>query len=1232
MSFNAQGSSKIGLELFGGLVTEMDPIDLPTGVSPDCQDVGFTPGSVFSRPALERYANTLSPGNNFVYGKSFVTATGDVKNLFMDDAGNLFAQDLTTGSFSNIFVAAQNNPTGNFTFASYCRSITANGREYIAISDLLHGSDVPLQYDGTFLDRYTQEGPAAAPTITSLIIPASTLSTSGANLVLNVASVQTSGLSIGPGGIVQYLDIIVTLASPYTSAQVYPGLGFVIAGNSNSAFNTTWTVAGPLTSTTFSCFAVFYAAQTGTGGTATFAEATQSLQRSGNIVTATTTTAHRLQVGYQAQISGLGTTAVGGGITSIVLNNESLPGLATITTTTPHGLVPNTQVVIQGVGPTAVGGGIATVSRQGDVTTVVTNSAHNLQPGAQVTIAGVSASTFNGNWTVSSVINTTTFTFVDVDADATSTGGTVSLLWPIPDTATPTYFNVETCPTANSFTVQLTYTDGTWSSGTVAFPWDGTFYVTAVITATIFQYQQYGPPATINSAGTVTPFGQATPGVHSVAVCWLTRQGYVTRPGPAVQFIANGGQYLSISNIPIGASNVVARILIFTGSGGSKYFYIPVPGNVAGITVSTSTVVNDNATTSALLDFSDNTLFAAVGCSIPGNNLAAQYVMDGALGFASYKSRILTWGQRNNVQNLLNMGFDGGFNAGSPSQPLGWNTALNLGGALSPPLQPRGLYQNTGWLVSISGSLGSPTLYGLLSQSAYQDSYNNPILKDNTPYGFRAFVQTPVNPSTASITLQLVATLTSLSTGFSSTATIVLPLNYSGFVQGNFTSQLPVELVPPDLVLSVGFNVPASASSLPVQIFTDEWQMYYAQTPYTDQIGYGSYVNNPEAQDGLTSPFGSDSDERKMMCLAEIRTTMYELTQEPAGKLHELQETDAGEPVTWKVKEVASNCGVVGPNALTVSQADESSSSGGEEWFSWISNAGARIFGGGEPKKISQEIQSLFQAINYPTGGQYPAAQLTCWACNDPVNRIIYYGIPKGTAGAPNQVLALSYRELDTAEAIAASPPFHPSLSGRLIATDNTRKWSPWNMQMNGCALMYQPNPAIGGGFAQVLQPTFFGGNGLYPGAGPGFGNCYILNPAMYTDDDYGQIFPYYTTAFIPTDDQEDALQLGGDQKMLAYFTTFISGLGQLTIQPLCDSLTNPWPLPGIRTLVAVPKNPIPWPGASARGARMAIRFSVAPIQPVPAPETPVTDNWFSLSKATLWMKMNARLPVRGAL
>jgi len=366
-------------------------------------------------------------------------------------------------------------------------------------------------------------------------------------------------------------------------------------------------------------------------------------------------------------LSGSGTVA---DIASIVINNESFPGQALVTTTTAHGLVPNIFVSIVGVEP----GVVSNVSGAQWVTgrtTLTTSQNHNLTPGCVIQVAGVTTSTgsttfsFNGTFTVENVPSPNQISYIQipitaVDPDvitATANTGNVVISWPIPqDTPTATYFQVQSCPTATTFYIQISYSDATWTSGTVGFIWEGIFFVTAVLSTTEFQYQQYGPNGATTAVGTVTPWGQAAPGIHLVQVSFLLFNGTITPPSPPAQFIANGGQYLQVDSLPVGPeSSVKARIIQFTGAGGAFFFYIPVPGVVNGIVVSTATQVNDNTTTTIVLDFSDNTLYGtgaagnATGAavSVPGNNLAAGNILGPSAGMFTYAQRLVAWGNRN---------------------------------------------------------------------------------------------------------------------------------------------------------------------------------------------------------------------------------------------------------------------------------------------------------------------------------------------------------------------------------------------------------------------------------------------------------------------------------------------------------------------------------------------------------------------------------------------------------
>ena len=131
MPINASGAAGAPLTVYGSWVTDVSPDSLPEGVSPDNQEVVFAPGDVGSRPAFQKITGITFPAVNgviptAVYGKSFKTPTGDIKNLYLDSAGRLFVEDLTNNP-GVLTLLLQSTP------GSYCRSMTKFGREYIAI-------------------------------------------------------------------------------------------------------------------------------------------------------------------------------------------------------------------------------------------------------------------------------------------------------------------------------------------------------------------------------------------------------------------------------------------------------------------------------------------------------------------------------------------------------------------------------------------------------------------------------------------------------------------------------------------------------------------------------------------------------------------------------------------------------------------------------------------------------------------------------------------------------------------------------------------------------------------------------------------------------------------------------------------------------------------------------------------------------------------------------------------
>ncbi|HMD32385.1 MAG TPA: hypothetical protein VKG84_10785, partial [Candidatus Acidoferrales bacterium] len=228
-------------------------------------------------------------------------------------------------------------------------------------------------------------------------------------------------------------------------------------------------------------------------------------------------------------------------------------------------------------------------TQSGLICTIATTTAHGCTAGQSVVIAGVGVAGYNGTWVVASVIDATHFTFANtLTSLAASGGGTAT---PLTQTVT-----IQTS-TAHGFSAGQTVA----IAGVTIAAYNGSWVVTAVFDATHFQYLLPGQTGLAASGGgTAQIAGNISPGVHQITVLFQTRQGYITAPAPPGQWTAAGGRRVVVSNIPVGPSNVVARIVAFTGAGGDNFYYVP----------STMVLAND-VSTSLTVDFSDTILLAA---------------------------------------------------------------------------------------------------------------------------------------------------------------------------------------------------------------------------------------------------------------------------------------------------------------------------------------------------------------------------------------------------------------------------------------------------------------------------------------------------------------------------------------------------------------------------------------------------------------------------------------------
>jgi len=732
-------------------------------------------------------------------------------------------------------------------------------------------------------------------------------------------------------------------------------------------------------------------------------------------------------------------------------------------------------------------------NENGYLVTITTSAAHGLSGGQTVTISGVGVAGYNGTFTVVSVLSATQFTYVaGVTGLANSGGGTSA-------SATVT---IQTTAAHGLSAGQLVTISGAGVSG-----YNGTFNVASVIDSTHFTYNAASGGLAASGGGTAAAAGNVDQGAHQCCVIFQTRQGYLTAPGPASTWTASGGKRAVVANIPTGPSNVVARILCFTGAGGASFFYVGGGGSL----FSGNMIVNDNTTTSVVVDFSDAILLAGTNV----DDLFRLIELGDCAGVVGYSERLFWWGERNKMENWVNLGFDGGFTGPSlPHYPLGWTP--------DPALAPGGTDEENfvvwGAAYSIVGNGTTPTR-GLMTQSAVQDALGAARIQAGTDYTLRARCARNAALAQGTLHVHLYSASGGIhTTGLQLTATQLT----TSYVEYSAELTAPLTTIPSDLALRVYADGTPNQNG---QFYIDCIEIYPTAQPVNASLVRASRVEDPESYDGIDGMLGvAENNGQSIRAAFLLRERLYFVKEH---SLHVTQDDGTNEPALWSISEVSRKVGTPSVRGVGV----------GEDWVVIAHRTGLYLFSGGDPVKISQEIQPTWNQINW----QY--AQ-TLWVTVDTKERRIYVGAPFGTATTPNRVLMLDFHDLSTASDLESRPPVNITYTGRKTATDNSRKWSPWSIAANCCALIERPN-----GTAVAV----FGGGTPGVGGSGATGKIYQLADMQYSDD--GSAIPsYYTTHFFPERAVESSLGLGSHRKLFSYLTLYVEGAGNLALTSFVDS------------------------------------------------------------------------------
>jgi hypothetical protein len=1028
---------------------------------------------------------------------TFTNQNGLRYNLVVDQGGNLWVESLDTAP-NALTLSRSGIQNGSMAVA-----IQGEGVQYLAFVNPLiaGGADMPLQWTPTYVDRITQVGPGAAPTFTAS---------------------QASNTNYPISSITQ--PVSQSWGSSYFLQSAGPGSNQ--PGNVVTFYYSDSTLGGADTDIV-NAFNSGYAVYVYASFTNTPSPFGPQVVQVTSVGEAQPPSQPRNFYYFCFQVSSIAYTYYkGSGNPSYTANYQR--SLATLTTATP---VPNLEV------------------------------------NSQMAVAGATPSNWDSSWTVSQTLNA---------SEMVITGSSVA-------TGTATFNYAVTNGTANPAAGQLVTITNTlnasgvlnvtqWPIATSTGGSTGSFTVTgfpgtlsasfqtenglATTAGTIFDFD---PGAALVGTSTNPIYGNAgiggnvvfnasgvfiDPGTYQGTQFFILRDGSYTAPAPPVDFtIPNNTTQLIVNNLAIGPPNVVGRGISITEAGqlgvpGENFFTLPNPVvfYVAGVKqTATSFFVSDNTSVSAVLFFTSAALNNSLAIDIYGYNLFNLIEIGDPTYISAYDSRNCYGQPLNKIQNLLNMSFDGGYLQSTVPVPLGWSQPTNAKLTTSP------IFGNAYYIFNATGSTLAQA--GLIQQSAYLDAYQQTILHPNTGYSARVTARIPsgLTASDAALVVAIQAgstTLGSYSIPFSDMTTAyqrfigeIVPLPGLGAIPANATVQVYAVNLPNEADVEID-RIDIFDTSIPVLLTTEYW----------------SYTGLPTMVDGVTGNVLYTSENQQPVQASTVLYDTHYVAKgwggtSPGSSLYSLQASPSLEPADWDEPEVSQRSGgSVGPFAW----------SAGEQWFVAASRAGLYLFSGGQPGKIMQEVQQVWDAINWNAGS-------SIWVDINLKARRLMVGIPLPTPNfwlpnaplnaapaSPNVVLMLNFQGLDSGEELKASPQMHTTMFGTLAAIDMRRKWSLWY-----------------GGVQSPYATTVQGVNGEQTRFGNGQGNSlvYFLDPMQNSSDNGMPIDSLYTGSGLPAlSKRAEMPQLGPDRVQWSYIGLAMASGGAVNVRQLGDYLYFPEP------------------------------------------------------------------------
>ena len=917
------------------------------------------------------------PGqHDFTWIGSFEQTDGALYTLALDDGGTLWQEDVINDENVLVPIYEEIEPD---TFA---QGATIDDREFIALSDLQMGTDMPRQWNAQWLDRVSQVGPGAPPVFTSTETTYDIVNITQPAAVTNTATgvpIRALLWSSGPGvknTAGNVITIEYTLASATPDPNIQVGGGVVLAGFNTESGN------DPNGS-----YIIISVQQTNTGN---------SLRNSFSVQAPTSF------LTYDDPPSGASYQA----------------SLSTLTLSEPaSGVQVGTQVLISGTSVAAL-----------DESWTILASLN----GAQLNITATSLTSDVATYDYTLITGTNPAIGEQVTVTNTTNGnGIFNVVNAVVTAASPSSFSIS----INAPNVAAAAEDGavgiingtefqfdpgpTWVGTSPAAPTEPFIFGTS-------------------TGGTIVQPGQLGAGTRMAVVMFLTRNGYLTAPSPFATFtLGEGANAIIASQIPIGPPNVIARVIAFTGANGAFYFWIPEPVTVTSngqqVTYS-ATIIHDNSSTTATFSITDAVLLAASSIDTQGSNNFEQIELGSCLGFVNYSQRCFAWGEQNKIQNLINLSFDGGFqlqNPNTPIEPAGWTVdQTNGAGGV---LQVSPLFGNSYYINNTTGS--TQALYGMIEQNAFQDQLATPIITAQTQYGVRVTARCPSGVTSGNLVVDLFSPsfnkiYGSFSIPFAS-MTDTMQIFTGNLLTVAFTTSVPNDLL---------YRIYASAIPNGGDVELDRTEPFDLSQPVLSTQLRASYFANFEAFDDVTGNLGvAVQNQQAVRNAFELFDNLYIVK---TGSFVSTTDNGITEPDGWTVKEVSNKVGTPSINGVDVGEG-WALIAGLPGVYLFEGGKPQKISPEIDPLwqainwKYGYTLWIRNDTNNRRISIGIPLATPNQWMPNFPVN---------ANPTEPNVILTCTYKELMTAGAIASEGSIRQGYTGQLRSFQLGRRWSVWSI------------------------------------------------------------------------------------------------------------------------------------------------------------------------------------------